>query len=188
MLLAILLLLVCSFCNTLTSPIHAQQQAYLSIGNKYGKGYREPEVRHAFYAPTKLHYYEQHQYPQFDRAIPSVSWNWAHSKKYSRYASVSAFASLCIGEQTEIGCFLLVDLFLRHSLGVKTVAMMSTALAIFKEFHFWSTLFSRTIDGHHVLFVCPGGRRGARFFLRLSVLELTPPQHATRRGRGRFII
>ena len=47
-------------------------QAYLSIGNKHGKGYREPEVRHAFYAPTKLHYYEHNQYPQFDRALPSV--------------------------------------------------------------------------------------------------------------------
>ena len=48
------------------------QQAYFSSGNKYGKGYREPEVRHAFYAPTKLHYYPEGNYPQFDRSVPSV--------------------------------------------------------------------------------------------------------------------
>ena len=47
-------------------------QAHFSIGNKYGKGYREPEVRHAFYAPTKLHYYPQGSYSQFDRRMPSV--------------------------------------------------------------------------------------------------------------------
>ena len=48
-------------------------QAHLSIGNKYGKGYREPMVRHAFYAPTKLHYYPEGSYSQFDRKMPSVS-------------------------------------------------------------------------------------------------------------------
>jgi hypothetical protein len=48
-------------------------QAHMSIGNKYGKGYREPMVRHAFYAPTKLHYYPEGSYSQFDRKMPSVS-------------------------------------------------------------------------------------------------------------------
>ena len=47
-------------------------QAFLSIGNRYGKGYRQPEVRHAFYAPTKIHYYPEGSHSQFDRSMPSV--------------------------------------------------------------------------------------------------------------------
>ena len=50
-------------------------QTYMSIGNKYGKGYREPEVRHAFYAPTKLHFYPEGSINIFERGIATVSCN-----------------------------------------------------------------------------------------------------------------
>lgn len=61
------------FPRMLIKFLLSRHQAYLSIGNKYGKGFRQPEVRHAFYAPTKLHYYPEGSYPQFDRNIPSGS-------------------------------------------------------------------------------------------------------------------
>jgi hypothetical protein len=44
-------------------------ETYLSFCQGHGKQYREPAVRHAFYAPTKLHYYPEGQYNAFDRGV-----------------------------------------------------------------------------------------------------------------------